>query len=450
MTVSTCNSLTTFDSRLAIQVGGCGAGCVANEDPGFEISPCTNPFGREVTFDSVSSGIYYIYVFGVSSAVVGDFGVSVFDYERPTNNDVRDAVPLSVNGAEILGTTVNATKSSYCSSVNRGVFYSVLGTGTNLSVSTCSSVTNFRVSLAIQDGACNSACIAATTTLCQANSFGTTLTWSSVANRVYPIAVAAVSSTVGDYSIRVSTSLTAFPTASPVAPLTASPVAAVIPQTPPTVVPTVAPTVSPTVTPTRSPVARATASPSAVPRVGDEGEQTLLPTVVPPMPGGDEDERTAVPTSLDIPRPTAIPTCGHSAPPLSEEEEEESDSPSSLPTMEPSTQPSKLPSAQPMNSPSAQPSKQPSDSPSAQPSHQPSSLPSNQPSSLPSNQPSLQPSGLPSNQPSGQPSNQPSDQPSVISTEATVARSAVRSKMPRAPMEVRAAAPWLLLLLLLA
>jgi hypothetical protein len=50
MTVSTCPSATTFNSRLAVQNGGCGAGCVVAQDAGLTIAPCLNPFGRQLTF----------------------------------------------------------------------------------------------------------------------------------------------------------------------------------------------------------------------------------------------------------------------------------------------------------------------------------------------------------------------------------------------------------------
>lgn len=47
VTVSTCFPQTQFDSRLAIQAGSCGAGCIVPPTPPDNaLPPCTNPFGR--------------------------------------------------------------------------------------------------------------------------------------------------------------------------------------------------------------------------------------------------------------------------------------------------------------------------------------------------------------------------------------------------------------------
>jgi len=47
-------------------------------------------------------------VFGRQASITGDFGISVADFVNPSNDYCEQAIPLLPDGAEVLGTTVNA------------------------------------------------------------------------------------------------------------------------------------------------------------------------------------------------------------------------------------------------------------------------------------------------------------------------------------------------------
>lgn len=208
MTVSTCHPSTDFDTRFGVQSGSCSAGCV-NDEVSLEIAPCGNPFGRQVTFDSVNGQAYYIHVIGTTTSNTGTFGLNVVDYPRPSNDACLSPAPLLVGGGVVSGTTIGATKEHFCfrsgsDPIGRGVWYLAIGNGNVYTVSTCDAQTTFQTEVRVQDGSCSAGCLPDRSSgLCaNGNPFGQTVSFESVPGRPYYIYIrGSVPSSVGDFGI---------------------------------------------------------------------------------------------------------------------------------------------------------------------------------------------------------------------------------------------------------
>ena len=213
MTFSTCHEETTFDTRLGIQDGSCTSACVSTTDAGVQgLARCDNPFGRQVTFDSTADRLYYVFVYGASLGNVGQFAVSVVDYQAPLNDLCVDATPLTVNGPIVAASNVNATLQNYCfgpgsDPVGRGVWYFMIGTGNIMTVSTCHDGTDFETRLGVQSTSCTGACEVDEASLeidsCD-NPFGRQVTFDSVNGRPYYIHVfGTTTSSTGNFELNV-------------------------------------------------------------------------------------------------------------------------------------------------------------------------------------------------------------------------------------------------------
>jgi len=293
MTVSTCSPGTSFATELRVKKTCPRSSCVDDEDPGFLI-PCDEPFGATVTFDSEEGQTYYFLVSGSSVGDTGDFEIFVEDYEPPKNDVCAGVEALVINGPEILGSSMQATRDPPCGSTSRserGVWYQAIGTGGELTVSTCSNATDFASEIYVKLTCPRSSCVttASTGVVGCDNSFGAAATFQSDSGTIYYILVAGTTSaTTGSFGI-MATDLNA-PPGSP----------------------------SPTVTGTAS-----TPTPSAA-----IANMTVEPSIT-PIPTANQT--TSVPTK----DPTVAPSASSDVP---------SSSPSSLPS-EPITTSSPSPSS---------------------------------------------------------------------------------------------------------
>lgn len=194
MSVSTCHDITDYQSRLVIHTA-CDSYCVANEEVGLDIK-CNVPNGQVISFDSVAGTIYKFLVFGSTNTQIGNFGLSVVDYQAPPNDHCTNALPLAVNARPRSGTTINATSSYSCAGsggTRRGVWYIVQANVDGLLTSTtCSPDTSFATRISIMT-ACNSGCVrttyAAGDTSCPGNAFAWRSTWRASAGQDYYLIV---------------------------------------------------------------------------------------------------------------------------------------------------------------------------------------------------------------------------------------------------------------------
>jgi len=319
MTFSTCHSETLYDSRLAINSGSCGTGCIADQDPGSVISACTQPLGRQVTIDSVDGTQYYIFVYGASTSVVGNYGLSVIDYVPPANNRCEDAAIVSVDDRPIFATTANATVSTSCSAAAaRGAYFRFLGTGNKLIVSTCFAATAFATQIEVREGACSSNCVAlATERLCAENAVGQVVSFESTAGREYFLHVYGGSLTnTGDFWLQVRDNTTTL--------------------APTTIRPSLSP-VAPTALPTNRPSVATTEEPSGFPSL------SVAPSLEPTTAAPSATPTTVTPSSV----PSSFPSLSSEPSAFPSHMPSESAVPSTLPTVLPSSDPSTLPSLGP-------------------------------------------------------------------------------------------------------
>jgi hypothetical protein len=138
----------------------------------------------------------------------GGTGVSSTNFTLPPPNDqcanaTRLACGQSVTGTNIGATTTGDPTGSCTVSVQGGgVFYTIVGNGANIQVSTCNAATNFDTKLFVYSGSCgNYTCVAGNddATSCSASSTASTVVFSSVFGTVYYIMVGGYNSATGNF-----------------------------------------------------------------------------------------------------------------------------------------------------------------------------------------------------------------------------------------------------------
>jgi hypothetical protein len=158
VTLSTCNATTNYDSQIGVFSGSCSAlTCVAGND---NDAACTAG-GRKstVTFNSTAGTTYYIWVTGAVSAR-GNFSLSIScaGSVGVANDACANAISMSCNST-VSGATTGATSDAVgtCTTTLNtapGVWYSFVGNGASVTVSTCNPGTNYDTKLGVFSGSC--------------------------------------------------------------------------------------------------------------------------------------------------------------------------------------------------------------------------------------------------------------------------------------------------------
>ncbi len=155
ITASLCGS--SYDTKLFVYEGACGSlTCVGGNDDACGLQ-------SELTWTSTLGTTYSIWVTGFSSAT-GDFDLTI-TCATPANDLCADALPIAC-GDVVFGNNYNSTVSvdENCAELNagNGVWYSFVGTGEDVTVSTCGAGTNFDTELVVTTGDCaNQTCLIA-------------------------------------------------------------------------------------------------------------------------------------------------------------------------------------------------------------------------------------------------------------------------------------------------
>lgn len=158
ITASLCGG--TNDSELAIfqsATGNCNtATCLASND---DNGPACTGLSASIAWSSVAGTTYFIKVFSYSTATPNfNFNLSVSCTTSPPNNPCAgavaiDALPFNSGLQTTVGSTNDVPAMSGCGgSGNNNVWYTVLGTGTSITVATTGS--SFNSEVAIFSGAC--------------------------------------------------------------------------------------------------------------------------------------------------------------------------------------------------------------------------------------------------------------------------------------------------------
>ena len=205
--VTTCGAATDYDTKLGVFSGSCGSlSCVGRDADDFG---CGFSFLRSrVSFSSTAGVTYYIYVTGFGSNS-GTFELSVTCLPTVPNDLCSDSIALDC-GDTVAGTTVGAGAESvgFCGTTlttSGGVWYSVEGTGTDITATTCNAGTNFDTKIGVFEGSCGAlVCVGGDDDdPCQFSNLRSRVTWASTAGVTYYILVTGFSSNTGDFELSV-------------------------------------------------------------------------------------------------------------------------------------------------------------------------------------------------------------------------------------------------------
>ncbi len=161
LVASTCASELDFGASIFIFSGECGdLECIAYGISGFNTCEQSFSQGSRAIFWTDVNVPYFILVSGGSSPDVGDFSLVIAATVAPPNDRCADAIDLPING-RIIGTNINATGFSglnySCSWApdSPGVWYSLIGTGQVIAISSCTDELNFDAAISVSSGSCD-------------------------------------------------------------------------------------------------------------------------------------------------------------------------------------------------------------------------------------------------------------------------------------------------------
>lgn len=153
MTASVCDAA-DFDSKISIYTGPCdNLTCVDGND---DAPGCTGNTS-EISWASMAGTNYYILVHGFAGQT-GDFDLSITcEQVGPPNDDCDNAAPIAC-GDVVQGTTTGAgfDGAPFCGTANTagGVWYSIVGTGDLVVLSTCNPGTGYDTKISVYSGTC--------------------------------------------------------------------------------------------------------------------------------------------------------------------------------------------------------------------------------------------------------------------------------------------------------
>lgn len=215
MSVTTCFEETDFPTYLHVQpmcdTDDMGWECIWS-DPNYltNITPCLLPNGATLTWGTEKDKPYYIRVSGADTW--GNFGVAAYEFTAPKNSQCANATQIQTLGTVLSGTTVNTTWSLHCTSdlftnvYDRIAWYSVAGTGNEMTASTCHPETDYESQLSMPNW-CDDVDAGCDETVsykpCTDNANGILMTWSSVKDQLYLIGVGGVDFMVGNFGLSV-------------------------------------------------------------------------------------------------------------------------------------------------------------------------------------------------------------------------------------------------------
>ena len=204
VTVTTCSANTNYDTKLGVFVGPCGdLVCEGGDDDEFSCGHSS--LHSQVVFISVPGEDYYIYVTGFSTNS-GDFDLTITcdNINVPDNDDCANAEAINC-GDTVSGTTDDATSESldFCGtslSSAPGVWYSIEGTGGEMTASLCGS--SYDTKIGVFDGSCGAlSCIAGNDDSCGLQS---EVSFDTDEGSTYYIYVTGFSSNSGDFDLAIT------------------------------------------------------------------------------------------------------------------------------------------------------------------------------------------------------------------------------------------------------
>ncbi len=154
MKFSACNNGTDFDARLSLFTGSCGGlSCVAHTE-----SVCGE--NDEILATTHVGMDYYLFVHGSDSVSIGNYHLTI--EEEQINDSCATSSSLELTGSpQYFGSTLSASNSTAigCSGEpaadSGGLWYSFVGTGEPIILSTCTDETDFSTDIRVYTGICS-------------------------------------------------------------------------------------------------------------------------------------------------------------------------------------------------------------------------------------------------------------------------------------------------------
>lgn len=167
--LSTCDIQTNFDARVSIFTGSCGSlQCEA-----ISSLSCSDLLEEPFEIDTIAGVNYYMLVHGSSPLDVGTFRLTLTEQVR--SNSCANALPIASSANTYMGSTQDVPGGRVVACVDgvdtlegpAGVWYTIIGTGDDISLSTCSMETTFATNIHVFTGACfNPTCLDTEETPC--------------------------------------------------------------------------------------------------------------------------------------------------------------------------------------------------------------------------------------------------------------------------------------------
>jgi len=174
MMASTCSGESSMDTTITVFSGQCDdLSCVAYGAYKYDL-PCgedTYGGGSRVIFETEVDTTYYVVVTGSYYQGDGGFSLTISNVDSPPNSDCSNATETLADGVVVTGSTVNATNpvpmsesemynSSFATCVydwnSPGLWYSLVGTGQGLTLTTCTDETTISSAISVFSGGCGS------------------------------------------------------------------------------------------------------------------------------------------------------------------------------------------------------------------------------------------------------------------------------------------------------
>ena len=200
--VSTCFPATNFNTVVSIFVGNCsGLQCVDYNSGG-----CGNTFGTYLNF-TATLPFYYVVVSGYNG-YVGSYGLQVSEI-YPSTCDRATNIFVGTSIYSLIGAPNVTSDPCGVISGHRTTWFLIqnITQGEHLTVSTCSTYTNFDTIIAIYTGSCsNLLCVAYNDdTTCPVTGVTTTSQVSFVpeSGNIYYVAVSGYNTATGDFQLNV-------------------------------------------------------------------------------------------------------------------------------------------------------------------------------------------------------------------------------------------------------
>jgi hypothetical protein len=214
--VTTCSPNTDFPTQVVVSTD-----CVADYwsdlcEARLTDDNCTvNTNGASYYWNTEKDVKYDISVGGQQSGQVGNFELKVTQYTLPTNAycETAEFISLPQGGSvTVSGSTVNAIDTPFCGTPADTVWYAVVGTGKTFTASTCSPNTDFPTQVIV---ATTSNCYfdrwsdlcepGLTDPTCTVNAYGAAVTWETILDQKYEIAVSSREAGVeGNFELTVT------------------------------------------------------------------------------------------------------------------------------------------------------------------------------------------------------------------------------------------------------